>query len=110
MRPVARSTPVAGRSALRPRVAATGELHAAPSDDDATNAAFVVVPAAAQSCHAAQMRPEESTSAEGSANALNPRTAQRPSTSAIRTGAAHAAPPSVESDEAIAVEPFVSNR
>ena len=101
-RPVAASIPIAGRTALRPRVTAIGALHCAPSAEVATNTALLDAPGDAQSCHAAQNRPVASTSADGSGNARKSRIRQPPSIAAMRAGAPHVAPPSAEREAAIA--------
>src|SRR6187402_1863252 len=101
-RPLAASIPIAGRSALRPRVTAALALHVRPSGELATKTAFLEAPDASQSCHVIQARPVASTAAAGSGNARKPRIAHEPSTSAIRTGAPHVAPPFVEREAAIA--------
>src|SRR4249920_2464231 len=107
-RPVAGSIPIAGRTAFRPRVTTDGAVQVTPSSEVETKTALVDAPGA-QSCHTAQMRPFRSTSAEGSGNARKPRIVQELRTSAIRTGAPHVAPPSVEREAATA-DGFVSHR
>src|SRR6187549_3171746 len=109
IRPLAASIPIAGKSALRPRVTAVFALHVTPSGELETKTAFREAPGASQSCHVTQARPVASTAAAGSGNARKPRIAHEPSTSAIRTGAPHVVPPSVDREAAIANRP-VSHR
>src|SRR5262245_40424134 len=101
-RPLALSIPIAGRMALRPRVTGAGEVHSTPSSDLATNTAEGLEPGDSQSCRDTQIRPAESTSADGSGNARKLGTRQEPSTSAMRTGATQVVPPSAEREVAIA--------
>src|SRR6185436_14697515 len=102
MRPDAGSIAIAGRTAFRPLVTRVGGLQVVPSTELATKTALCVAPAAAQSCHATQMRPLASASADGSGNARKPAMPQEPATSATRTGAPHDAPPSLDVDAAMA--------
>src|SRR5215470_3874697 len=97
-RPVAASMPIAGRRAFRPLVTAAGGLQELPSGDVETKTAFWLAPGAAQSCQVTHTRPPASTSADGRGNARKPRTPHAADTLAIRAGAVHVAPPSVDFD------------
>src|SRR5262249_3226352 len=81
--PGAGSIPIAGSTAFRPLVTIVGADQVSPSLEVATKTALRLPPAASQSCHVAQMRPDGSTAAPGSGNARKPWTGHELVTPAI---------------------------
>ncbi len=99
------STPIVGRTTLRPEVTRTGVDHVFPSADREMTTSFAAQPVRKrQSCHAVSTEPVRSSSAAISGGARNGR-ASRGVRREMRTGSSSVTPPSVEVTDTIPVPP-----
>ena len=95
-------TPIAESTAFRPAVTGVAPVQETPSVDVATKTSLAGARGPWQSCQVAQIRPAESTSADGNGKTRKPRIPhENAATSAIRTGGAKDAAPSRERDAAM---------